>query len=1469
MPVITRIKNNQITDATITNQKIALGTLTGALFNANLVLNSNVSIIGNLSVSGSSSSVTSTDTYVNDPVVVFNNGYSSSLSGYDIGILVNRNLASLAGYPSGVNTAWVWTEDDSAFEAITTTDTGGGITNLTNSGWANIKVGNITAINATLSGALSAGSFSAATLNGNLVATNAVITNLSTGNAYLTGGTVSGLSGAMGTLYVTNFSTANAVISGGSAQGLTTLQATNFSTGNAMITGGTISGVSGSATTLFVTNFSSGNAQVSGGYADNFPIGANTAASGKFTTGIFTGNIDAQSYINVTQSILPVNNNSSDLGNSDHRFRDLWLSGNTIYLGTATIDTNSSGNLILRTGNGNFISIANTAGNTFSIVGNLVTSWVLGNLKGTSAEVTSVTATNGTITTLSGTDSSYTTAVVTNFSTGNAWLTGGTIDNMTIGSGTASSGKFTSVTDTGLTSGRLVLAGANGLLTDNSALTFGSGTLNTTNLTATGIVNADSITSNSFSTGSFSTTNFSTSNAQITGGNVQGIAYLQATNFSTGNAQITGGAISGATGAFTTLYGTSFSTSNATISGGNISGLTSLGVTTLYAQNFSTGNARISGGYADNFPIGANTAATGRFTNVTITDTTPSTGYTSGALVVSGGIGVSENSYFHSNVIINGNLTVNGPTTTIGSADLTVQDSIINLHTFANLAALTLDDGKDIGIKFHYYKGVDNHAFLGWANDTGYLEYYAAGTEVANVFTGTAYGTIKSGGLLAVNSTASTSTTTGAVVVTGGVGIGGNLNVGGILSAGTLSATSIDGTPIGSTTPSTGYFTTLYSQNFSTGNAQITGGTITGVSGGAGTFVVTNFSTANAQITGGSITGATGAFTTLQATNFSSGNVVISGGYISALTNATITTGSITNLSSTTAVATNFSTGNAQITGGSVTGLTEFGATTGVVTNFSTANAVITGGSANNLTGLTSESGTIATLNSTSGNVTTLYAQNFSTGNAVISGGYISALTNATITTGSITNLSSTTAVATNFSTGNAVITGGSATNLSYISATAGYITNFESPNVKVTGGTIDGTAIGGTSPSTAAFTTLNASGLVYFSDATEATSSNIASVVLAGGLAVNKKAIIGGNIVAAATTESTGPTVGSFVAKGGVGVAGNVFLNKALTVNDSQATAGDLRVKGSNDTSLILTKAVSSYDQVLIGGSATNATFVPGAKLQINSADSILLPKGGNADRPAAAGHSDVAGMFRYNTTSNAVEWYNGSSWQSGATTFTVITDEQFNGDDSTTVFTLGAASTTNSTIVSINGVVQIPTLAYSVSGTTLTFTEAPATGDVIDVRRLTTTQTLTGLSSANGYMSVEADNTGIKLNTGSGSSSNTTSWDTSGAQVSKIANVTIASSGVATTIDSFDKTVYRTARYIVQATYGSGFYSQDAIVVHDGSTTNVGTGVGASIGGSLGTISATISGSNVLVQFTASNAGTVVRIKKDYIII
>ena len=149
------------------------------------------------------------------------------------------------------------------------------------------------------------------------------------------------------------------------------------------------------------------------------------------------------------------------------------------------------------------------------------------------------------------------------------------------------------------------------------------------------------------------------------------------------------------------------------------------------------------------------------------------------------------NSTILSDVTITGNLNLQGNTTQFDSNNLIVHDSLIQLHTPADLAPLTGDDGRDIGIDFHYYKTQDNHAFLGWSNDTGYLEWNDSGYETAsNVFVGNTYGTIKTGVLVLANSTTSTSTSTGALRVSGGAGIAGNVYVGTNLVVGSIDIVS-------------------------------------------------------------------------------------------------------------------------------------------------------------------------------------------------------------------------------------------------------------------------------------------------------------------------------------------------------------------------------------------------------------------------------------------------------------------------------------------------------------------------------------------------------------------------------------------------------------------------------------------------------------------------------------------------------
>jgi hypothetical protein len=258
MPNITRIKNNQITDSTITYTKLASGTLVGSVFNANLTLNSNVTILGNLTVSGTPTTISSTNTYVNDPLIVFNNGYTGSPS-YDIGIIANRNLQTLSGYGS-VNTAFVWKEADAAFVAIATTETGTTTGAITNSGYANVKVGNLTALT-TSTGGLQA----------------VAIGNVTPGTAAFTTGTFSSTLGVTGATTMTTATTG----------GLQAVAIGNVTPGTGVFTTATTGGLQATA------------------------IGNVTAGTGTFTTGGFTGN-STHSYLfsNVGTTSLTIAGNA-------------------------------------------------------------------------------------------------------------------------------------------------------------------------------------------------------------------------------------------------------------------------------------------------------------------------------------------------------------------------------------------------------------------------------------------------------------------------------------------------------------------------------------------------------------------------------------------------------------------------------------------------------------------------------------------------------------------------------------------------------------------------------------------------------------------------------------------------------------------------------------------------------------------------------------------------------------------------------------------------------------------------------------------------------------------------------------------------------------------------------------------------------------------------------------------------------
>jgi len=143
---------------------------------------------------------------------------------------------------------------------------------------------------------------------------------------------------------------------------------------------------------------------------------------------------------------------------------------------------------------------------------------------------------------------------------------------------------------------------------------------------------------------------------------------------------------------------------------------------------------------------------------------------------------------------------------------------------------------------------------------------------------------------------------------------------------------------------------------------------------------------------------------------------------------------------------------------------------------------------------------------------------------------------------------------------------------------------------------------------------------------------------------------------------------------------------------------------------------------------------------VNINNNTAIQISVGTTSQRPS----SPTTGDLRFNSTTTNVEVYNGSAWVNVGDDTTSITSQSFSGNGSATAFTLSATATTTSVIISINGTVQTPTTAYAVSGTTLTFTEAPATGDAIEVRQISSTTTVTSITNGTGN-SIAVDANGV----------------------------------------------------------------------------------------------------------------------------
>lgn len=262
-------------------------------------------------------------------------------------------------------------------------------------------------------------------------------------------------------------------------------------------------------------------------------------------------------------------------------------------------------------------------------------------------------------------------------------------------------------------------------------------------------------------------------------------------------------------------------------------------------------------------------------------------------------------------------------------------------------------------------------------------------------------------------------------------------------------------------------------------------------------------------------------------------------------------------------------------------------------------------------------------------------------------------------------------------------------------------------------------------------------------------------------------------------------------------------------------------------------------------------------------------------------------------------------------ATSDLTIQDDIFTGTGSQTDFTLSRVPKSDEYIfITINGLIQ-ETNTYSFVGSTLSFSTAPDLADSIEVRTLygnsssvslrdykkyiysitTSTTTIVGADSNGvtlaydvGYVDVYQN--GIRLISGDDfTATNGTSIVLTTAAVNTdtievvsygrayiidnsdnvISNSTaLTSTTTNQVVDTFDLTLYSTAKYIVQAKYSTSTHSTEIMVMHDGTNVYIHEYGTMYSGSSLGTFSADISSGLVRLLFSPTNINTTVKSKR-----
>ena len=883
------------------------------------------------------------------------------------------------------------------------------------------------------------------------------------------------------------------------------------------------------------------------------------------------------------------------------------------------------------------------------------------------------------------------------------------------------------------------------------------------NITSLGTLTSLSVTGN-ITSGNADLGNTATANYFVGSGNnlsnIQGSNVTGAVSYATTANSVAGANVSGAV----TYAGTANAVAGANVFGQVGNSLVSGTVYTAAQPNItSVGTlANLTSDGTVNFTNASNVAL-GAVGNVHIT------GGSSGQYLQTDGSGTlswASISGTTASNIANGNSNVNIPSangnvniSAVGNANVVVVTGTgANITGYANISGNVTAGNistSGAGGNISGANVISANTFTATANITA--QYYIGdgslltgiATNPSNIANGNSNVTVTANG----NVTTSVSGNANVLVVTGtGANITGYANITGNVTAGNISTSGSGGNITGANVISANTFTAsgnITATNANLGNAVVSNYFIGSLYGTAN--LATYATTANA-VAGANVSGAVAYATTANSVagaNVSGqvGNALIAGTvYTNAQPNIT-SVGTLSSLS----VTGDISGANLVLSGN----LTVSGTTTSVN---STVTRVVDpifelGGGANGASLSSNDNKDRGTLlHYYTGSTATDAFVGWDNSNAEFAFGSNVSVTSEVVTFNSLGN------VRAGFFIGN----GSQLTGVTALSSlSAGYIANGTSNvNIPAINGNVNISSAGNANIVVVTGTGVNVNGTLNSTGNLTALNANLGNAVSAnyfigsGAFLTSVAAVTAATVttnaqpnitsVGTLTTLTVGnATANSTFGNGTITATGNISFTGA---NVSLGAVGNLKITGGTSGYFLTTDgagnlswgAASGGGGATASGSNTEIQFNDGGT-SLGSSANLTFDKSTNtfatarivASNGANLG-SNVANVYIGGGSNNQILKTDGSgnlAWI--AQPVASITVDNFTGDGTTTAFTLTVTPTSiNQTVVNYNGTFQLRA-AYTVSGTTLTFSEAPVSGALIEV-----TTTLGAISGAGAFV-------------------------------------------------------------------------------------------------------------------------------------